>query len=166
MSEAPIATHTFAFFTVVAPVQVWAALTGAGGSVGYMYGLVACSSWLPGEDIGFETVRSGTAVPSLAGRVLHAQPPCRLSFVLQTAPEDPPVYLTWQVRPCPGGSTVQLRVDEPECADSDDEAEDIWLPVLASLQAVLAKQEPRRSEERRVGKECMPVCRSRWSPYH
>ena len=25
---------------------------------------------------------------------------------------------------------------------------------------------PCRSEERRVGKECMPVCRSRWSPYH
>ena len=23
-----------------------------------------------------------------------------------------------------------------------------------------------RSEERRVGEECMPVCRSRWSPYH
>ena len=23
-----------------------------------------------------------------------------------------------------------------------------------------------RSEERRVGKECWPVCRSRWSPYH
>ena len=23
-----------------------------------------------------------------------------------------------------------------------------------------------RSEERRVGKECTPVCRSRWSPYH
>ena len=25
---------------------------------------------------------------------------------------------------------------------------------------------PLRSEERRVGKECWPVCRSRWSPYH
>ena len=24
----------------------------------------------------------------------------------------------------------------------------------------------RRSEERRVGKECLAVCRSRWSPYH
>ena len=24
----------------------------------------------------------------------------------------------------------------------------------------------RRSEERRVGKECIPPCRSRWSPYH
>ena len=23
-----------------------------------------------------------------------------------------------------------------------------------------------RSEERRVGKECLSVCRSRWSPYH
>ena len=27
-------------------------------------------------------------------------------------------------------------------------------------------QEPQRSEERRVGKECVSTCRSRWSPYH
>src|SRR3546814_1818486 len=25
---------------------------------------------------------------------------------------------------------------------------------------------PYRSEERRVGKECVSTCRSRWSPYH
>src|SRR3546814_17441752 len=25
---------------------------------------------------------------------------------------------------------------------------------------------PNRSEERRVGKECVSTCRSRWSPYH
>ena len=25
---------------------------------------------------------------------------------------------------------------------------------------------PTRSEERRVGKECLRLCRSRWSPYH
>src|SRR6188768_2109053 len=25
---------------------------------------------------------------------------------------------------------------------------------------------PKRSEERRVGKECQSTCRSRWSPYH
>ena len=30
-----------------------------------------------------------------------------------------------------------------------------WLPLLV-----------RRSEERRVGKECAVRCRSRWSPYH
>src|SRR3546814_3399587 len=27
-------------------------------------------------------------------------------------------------------------------------------------------EELRRSEERRVGKECVSTCRSRWSPYH
>src|SRR3546814_12258681 len=26
--------------------------------------------------------------------------------------------------------------------------------------------EPYRSEERRVGEECVSTCRSRWSPYH
>ena len=26
--------------------------------------------------------------------------------------------------------------------------------------------ESTRSEERRVGKECLRLCRSRWSPYH
>src|SRR3546814_19734881 len=27
-------------------------------------------------------------------------------------------------------------------------------------------RQPARSEERRVGKECVSTCRSRWSPYH
>ena len=27
-------------------------------------------------------------------------------------------------------------------------------------------EEKTRSEERRVGKECLRLCRSRWSPYH
>ena len=30
----------------------------------------------------------------------------------------------------------------------------------------LDKLEKSRSEERRVGKECLRLCRSRWSPYH
>src|SRR3546814_15393213 len=35
------------------------------------------------------------------------------------------------------------------------------------LQAGLHKKRgARRSEERRVGKECVSKCRSRWSPYH
>src|SRR3546814_8486554 len=33
-------------------------------------------------------------------------------------------------------------------------------------QAPTAPRRPRRSEERRVGKECVSTCRSRWSPYH
>ena len=37
--------------------------------------------------------------------------------------------------------------------------------VLADAEAALKKAEL-RSEERRVGKECERLCRSRWSPYH
>src|SRR3546814_13446609 len=39
----------------------------------------------------------------------------------------------------------------------------------AAIHAVVALAvdvEHRRSEERRVGKECVSTCRSRWSPYH
>src|SRR3546814_10946941 len=32
--------------------------------------------------------------------------------------------------------------------------------------AMLAQANQSRSEERRVGKECVSTCRSRWSPYH
>src|SRR3546814_18203827 len=36
------------------------------------------------------------------------------------------------------------------------------IPMLLSHQVAGRK----RSEERRVGKECVSTCRSRWSPYH
>src|SRR3546814_10438188 len=39
--------------------------------------------------------------------------------------------------------------------------------ILASLFIIAwAATGPMRSEERRVGKECVSTCRSRWSPYH
>src|SRR3546814_1272973 len=34
------------------------------------------------------------------------------------------------------------------------------------IAARLAEARGARSEERRVGKECVSTCRSRWSPYH
>src|SRR3546814_3200464 len=39
-------------------------------------------------------------------------------------------------------------------------------PALAGLWPLAATAAPARSEERRVGKECVSTCRSRWSPYH
>src|SRR3546814_10641940 len=36
----------------------------------------------------------------------------------------------------------------------------------AKKEALIAGEFGRRSEERRVGKECVSTCRSRWSPYH
>ena len=40
------------------------------------------------------------------------------------------------------------------------------LSACASSSAPSACRWPGRSEERRVGKECLRLCRSRWSPYH
>src|SRR3546814_11340921 len=37
--------------------------------------------------------------------------------------------------------------------------------IAARLQQLLEMSD-QRSEERRVGKECVRTCRSRWSPYH
>src|SRR3546814_4890200 len=44
---------------------------------------------------------------------------------------------------------------ESGASDSEDAAEGRQLRI-----------ESDRSEERRVGKECVSTCRSRWSPYH
>src|SRR3546814_7818814 len=56
---------------------------------------------------------------------------------------------------------VQLRADEgaPHDGKEIDEA-----PF--AQQAVEEGFPDARSEERRVGKECVSTCRSRWSPYH
>src|SRR3546814_4807345 len=60
-----------------------------------------------------------------------------------------------------------------------DWSSDVCSSDLRSLQWSLARsawrqrrcpflngEAPDRSEERRVGKECVSTCRSRWSPYH
>src|SRR3546814_1454967 len=42
-----------------------------------------------------------------------------------------------------------------------------WLRAgEAAADRVRDQPDGRRSEERRVGKECVSTCRSRWSPYH
>src|SRR3546814_13909817 len=40
------------------------------------------------------------------------------------------------------------------------------LSMTGALLALWASGGTLRSEERRVGKECVSTCRSRWSPYH
>jgi uncharacterized protein YndB with AHSA1/START domain len=121
------AEHVFAAHVRADPGSVWAALTDPGQTAGYLYGLAAHSTWVPGDPIEFR----------LGGRVVHAQCGARLSYLLQAGPGDPPVYLTWRLRPAPGGCTVRLEVDQVDHADSAEDAEDIWLPVLAALQILV-----------------------------
>ena len=78
--------------------------------------------------------------------------------MLQSAPADPPVYLTWLIRPGPGGCTIRLQIDEIDTADSLQDAEDIWLPVLEALQQLV---NPGRLPEGQV--YCRPARRQRAS---
>src|SRR3546814_3227582 len=53
---------------------------------------------------------------------------------------------------------------EIECAQAHEVG---GLPTASpSVRANVDLPVPDRSEERRVGKECVSTCRSRWSPYH
>src|SRR3546814_13229539 len=78
------------------------------------------------------------------------------------------------------GPSEYVTKHEPEhrkpcdkAADGDDgrdmPAESVAPPVHASYLADCGRNAMAmffRSEERRVGKECVSTCRSRWSPYH
>src|SRR2546422_10285792 len=98
-------------------------------------------------------------------------PPVALVFVvllsLQTSPDPQAVRV-----PPPGAtSAVAVRADRPVVIDGKDD-DPVWreAPAITAFREFQPKEdgdprfptEAKRSEERRVGKEC----RSRWSPYH
>src|SRR3546814_6293168 len=64
-----------------------------------------------------------------------------------------------------------LLIDEIDKADIEfpndllQELDRMSFDVYETRERIEAKERP-RSEERRVGKECVSTCRSRWSPYH
>src|SRR3546814_14747935 len=66
---------------------------------------------------------------------------------------DSPNYL-------PANSYAKARVIVGVDAASNVQSQSDPLPVVLRIVG------PARSEERRVGKECVSTCRSRWSPYH
>jgi hypothetical protein len=127
------AAHIFAAHVRGDPGLIWAALTDPGQTAAYLYGLAAHSTWVPGDPIEFRLADRVEAI----GCVLHARCHERLSYLLQAGPCDPPVYLTWLLRPAPGGCVVRLEIDEPGIADPPQDAEDVWLPVLAALQLLV-----------------------------
>src|SRR3546814_12756774 len=59
-------------------------------------------------------------------------------------------------------------VPQTHLATNDVAAGNAFLPNLSAYAPIFAAYGPgtNRSEERRVGKECVSTCRSRWSPYH
>ena len=62
------------------------------------------------------------------------------------------------------GTPKTIRVTRP--LGPPTTAVDLSHQSSASKEQTLAVDGATRSEERRVGKECLRLCRSRWSPYH
>src|SRR3546814_14383843 len=58
---------------------------------------------------------------------------------------------------------LSLKEKQDNCRQNCDF---ILMPDLPSHQNTTFFEVKKRSEERRVGNECVSTCRSRWSPYH
>src|SRR3546814_13104870 len=63
---------------------------------------------------------------------------------------------------------LQRRADKPQLLVTTVNAATQRTLTPFRVRQLVARLAPgdRRSEERRVGKECVSTCRSRWSPYH
>src|SRR3546814_11343529 len=74
----------------------------------------------------------------------------------EPAPQDEPL----ETEACSG-----LACEGCDTIEEDERSEDAGCAAAESgLNADASAVQ--RSEERRVGKECVSTCRSRWSPYH
>ena len=90
----------------------------------------------------------------------------KVHFVLHETFEVPGAYLKWAQERGHQVTTTKVYENEalPETVDEID-----FLIVMGGPQSPDEDREAFpyfRSEERRVGKECVSTCRSRWSPYH
>src|SRR3546814_16714864 len=63
---------------------------------------------------------------------------------------------------------IRRRLDKPYIRKGGKLVEANWEDAFGELASVArnAGNSVARSEERRVGKECVSTCRSRWWPYH
>src|SRR3546814_7925622 len=75
--------------------------------------------------------------------------------------------------PICGGGKHHARVDQPvgverllQPGEGGKDFLSVIRPVIEIESDVLGLGIEARSEERRVGKECVSTCRSRWSTYH
>src|SRR3546814_6490818 len=71
----------------------------------------------------------------------------------------------WSSDVCSSDLPLECGPDDGRASKASPAA--TFEPSMISAFSTTPTQKPaRRSEERRVGKECVSTCRSRWSPYH
>ena len=105
----------------------------------------------------------GRAAPLVSGSVARAN--ARAAATQGQAPEPPEAAAG-------GGNTAADRMQRarrqrhPAAEVAEASATMAQEEAAATVQQQEGEYEGERSEERRVGKECVFLCRSRWSPYH
>jgi len=125
----------FQFRSADCPTQVWPVLTTPESTRKFLFGVSLESSWGAGSPVTGLLDRA----PVMHGEVLFAAYPNRLTYALSSGPEQPEVYITWEISGCGTGSIVHLSVVDSD--DSDNEGlEAVWQPVVMALQALLSPQ--------------------------
>src|SRR3546814_18834767 len=64
------------------------------------------------------------------------------------------------------GRGLKIVQDQRESADIENLLQELRDNIVLAAERTEQPCERDRSEERRVGKECVSTCRSRWSPYN
>jgi uncharacterized protein YndB with AHSA1/START domain len=134
----PVLTSTFRLLTPARPDRVWGVLTCPEAAPRYLHGLSPRTCWSDGAPVMWQT----SGVGAIPGQVLHVDPPYRLSVTVEDE-SGVSTYLTWTLRAVEAGTVVTLRVDESHPAGgSESELEDVWLPALERLGALLREEQP------------------------
>src|SRR3546814_9850711 len=122
-----------------------------------------CSSRLEELTIAMEDV----ALIGVPGMVLRGRTPKDGMKAYPYRPsdaKDPPDLIRAFLTECP---KIAFRYAREAPAERPWEIVPlVTVPVDPDRRSRLSAQAANRSEERRVGKECVSTCRSRWSPYH
>lgn len=132
MSRDPVLTRAFHLLTPAPPERVWGALTCPESAPRYLHGLRPQTCWSTGAAVEW----TGPPVGAIPGQVLYADPPYRLTVTVEDG-SGTCTYLTWQVRAGDDGTVVRLDVQEAPGAGTEAELEDVWLPVMQRLGALL-----------------------------
>ena len=132
----PVLTATFRLLSCAPPTSVWAALRCPSRSPRYLHGLAVRTSWEPGAEVALTSPAC-----TLTGQVLHVQPLERLSLTVEDG-SGCCTYLTWTLRGCAAGTVVRLDVAETDTGTTEADLEEVWLPVLDRLGALLREETP------------------------
>jgi uncharacterized protein YndB with AHSA1/START domain len=142
----PFASEQFHAITAANAECVWDALTATGIPLDYLNGMTVDTDWEPGARVTLTLSDQWR----LTGEVLAVERPYRLSYTLDDPPGSPSVYVSWQLRRTGDGTIIRLNVDEPwPLADSTDDLESAWLPVLSGLVKHLERGQSSPSEKTR-----------------